>query len=112
VDKDNIVLAQFIGVYCDKLHRSREKALWDDGDQGEVDLGGKAPTLCPECSELLSYSVRRRALCPQNPKPSCKNCEIHCYAGEYRARIREVMRYSGRHLILRGRLDLIFHYLF
>lgn len=29
-----------------------------------------------------------------------------------RARIREVMRHSGMHLIKRGRLDLLVHYLF
>lgn len=107
-----MILAKFIDVYCENLHRSREKDLWYDGDHGDVNLGGKIPTLCSECSELLSYSVRRRALCPQDPKPSCKKCEIHCYAGEYRSRIREVMRFSGKRLILRGRLDLIFHYLF
>jgi hypothetical protein len=29
-----------------------------------------------------------------------------------RAKIKEVMRHSGMHLIKRGRLDLLLHYLF
>ncbi len=51
-------------------------------------------------------------MCPLDPKPTCKNCKIHCYAPENRAKIREVMRFSGMHMIIRGRVDMIFHYLF
>jgi len=41
----------------------------------------------------------------------CKHCPEHCYAPRYRAQIREVMRYSGPRLVLRGRLDYLWHLL-
>jgi len=107
VDKDNRILAEFIQVFCNRRHGTHSKSIWN-----EVDLGIKSPQLCDDCFKLLSYSVARRELCTQAPKPSCKNCKIHCYAPEYRQKIREVMKYSGKYLILHGRLDLLFHYLF
>jgi hypothetical protein len=70
------------------------------------------PIICSECSDLVSYYISRRKLCRLDPKPSCKKCEVHCYSGEYRSRIKRVMRYSGKRLILQGRFDLILHYLF
>lgn len=93
-EKDIQVLATFIGTYCRGKHRSAK---------GE---------LCPECSELLSYAEKKRRNCPLDPKPSCKHCPIHCYGKVQRAKIREVMAYSGRRLLLRGRLDLLWHYFF
>jgi len=112
VDHDNMILAEFIEIYCSQRHRDAEKEPWVNGGGFDVDLGVEPPELCDDCSDLLSYSVARRHYCPQDPKPTCKNCEIHCYADGYRSRIREVMRFSGKRLILHGRLDLIFHYLF
>ena len=45
-----------------------------------------------------------------DPKPMCKKCETQCYHGEYRAKIREVMKFSGMHLIKHGRVDMLYHY--
>ncbi|WP_460594564.1 nitrous oxide-stimulated promoter family protein [Geomonas sp. Red276] len=88
------VLDAFIGVYCRGRHGSRK---------GE---------LCPSCAELLAYARTKRSRCPLDPKPDCKHCPIHCYGKNQRAAIREVMAYSGRRLLLRGRLDLLWHYFF
>ncbi len=88
------VLETFIGVYCRGKHRSRK---------GE---------LCHDCAELLGYARARRLRCPLDPKPACKHCPTHCYAKKQLAAIREVMAYSGARLLLRGRLDLIWHYFF
>jgi len=112
VDKDNRILAEFIKIYCSHRHKDAPREPWVNRGGFEVDLGVEPPELCADCSDLLSYSVARRNHCPQDPKPTCKNCEIHCYAPEYRSRIREVMRFSGKRLILHGRLDLLLHYLF
>lgn len=112
VDKDNRILAEFIQTFCNKKHRNLSKLHWEYSNDLEVDLGLEPPLLCEDCSNLLSYSVARRIHCPQDPKPSCKNCEIHCYTPECRSRIKEVMRFSGKYLILQGRFDLILHYLF
>ncbi|GFO58912.1 hypothetical protein GMST_12370 [Geomonas silvestris] len=88
------VLKAFIGTYCRGKHGSAK---------GE---------LCPECTGFLAYAELRRRKCPLDPKPACKHCPIHCYSKERRALIREVMSYSGRRLMLRGRLDLVWHYFF
>ena len=68
--------------------------------------------LCPDCAALSAYAFGRLERCVYGAdKPTCANCPIHCYRPEMRARIREVMRYSGKRLILQGRLDLLRHYL-
>src|SRR5512138_722152 len=106
--KDLKVLAKFVQVYCRARHGK-------DDAKAVIDLGallGKDVKLCGECAGLVAYAVERRRKCPLEPKPSCKHCPVHCYSKEYRAKIREVMAFSGKRLILRGRLDLLWHYFF
>ena len=93
-EKDIRVLETFIGCYCRGKHQSPKRVL------------------CPECAGLLGYARMKRGKCPLDPKPACKHCPVHCYGKVQRARIREVMAYSGRRLLLRGRLDLLWHYFF
>jgi hypothetical protein len=100
VDEDIKILGEFIQIYCDTKHRDISKTYENN------------ITLCEECHNTLSYSALRRENCPLDPKPTCKNCEIHCYKPEYRQQIKEIMRHSGMTLIKRGRLDLLFHYFF
>jgi hypothetical protein len=97
-EKDTKVLEKFIQVYCEAKHSTREKP----------DFWG----LCDECRGTLDYAIHRRAVCPLDPKPTCKNCEIHCYEPGHRQKIKDIMRHSGMHLILRGRLDWLVHYFF
>jgi hypothetical protein len=105
------ILARFIELYCRAKH--------DRKASGEVPVpellqSGKKRqmTLCRECAGLLEHGMKKRALCPLDPKPACKNCRIHCYTPEYRQKIRTIMAYSGRKMILRGRLDYLWHYYF
>ena len=100
VEKDIKVLQNFIQIYCDTEHKTREKT-----DKNEM-------SLCQECWGTFNYATHRREVCPLDPKPTCKNCEIHCYLPEQRAKIKEIMRVSGMTLIKRGRLDLLIHYFF
>jgi hypothetical protein len=100
VEKDILILMDFIQIYCDTKHKDRTKKI-----ENEV-------SLCKECHEVLSYSSWRREICPLDPKPTCKKCKIHCYIPEQREKIKEIMRHSGKVLIKRGRLDLLLHYLF
>jgi predicted amidophosphoribosyltransferase len=93
-EKDIKILVTFIGAYCRGKHKSAKGVL------------------CPECAELLRYARTRREKCPLDPKPACKHCPTHCYAKAPLAKIREVMEYSGKRLLLRGRLDLLWHYFF
>jgi Nitrous oxide-stimulated promoter len=107
--KDLKVLLSFVRVFCSIRHGNQvETAL-------SPDLAGmfrKGLALCPDCRELIAYALEKRQKCPLDPKPSCKHCLIHCYSMEYRARIREIMGFSGRRMIMRGRLDYLWHYFF
>ena len=109
--KDIRILADFISVFCREKHRGevKEAFLIKDAKLRQV-LGDKDLVLCADCGRLLNHGTAKLLLCPYDPKPMCKKCETHCYAPGYRERIREVMRFSGMHLIKRGRLDLMIHY--
>ena len=105
-------LALFIDLYCrykhpDSPHREANLLTHD------VKLiAGKTIVLCPECTKLLAHAFVKRSHCPMHPKPACKHCPSHCYHPTYRAQIREVMKFSGRKMLLSGRLDYLFHLLF
>ncbi|MBF0343985.1 MAG: nitrous oxide-stimulated promoter family protein [Nitrospirae bacterium] len=65
---------------------------------------------CEECSELLDYSWRRLDKCIfQNEKPTCSTCPIHCYKPDMREKIKAVMRYSGKWMILKTPILAILH---
>lgn len=109
--KDIKVLALFTAEYCSARHGGEKSslALTGSGLQG---LGLERFHLCAECREFLDYAFVRRLKCPLEPKPTCKHCHVHCYRPGHREKVREIMRFSGRRLILRGRLDLLWHYFF
>lgn len=108
--KDLKILALFTSVYCDAHHKERETSALD---LEETNLPGvQKYRYCSECREFLLYALERRLRCPLESKPICKHCQVHCYRPGHREKVREVMRYSGKALIRRGRLDLLWHYLF
>ena len=109
-EKDDIrTLTKFVGIYC------REKR---DGDKSPFsfklfdikEIEKKEILLCPDCARLLTYGLTMRLKCPHDPKPICKKCETQCYHGEYKSKIREVMKFSGMYLVKHGRIDLLYHY--
>lgn len=103
------VLITFVKTYCAARHAGQQPVL----PPPELARSfRKGIPLCADCAELLEYALAKRRLCPLQPKPSCKHCQIHCYSTEYRATIREIMAFSGRRLIMRGRLDYLWHYFF
>ncbi|RII29218.1 MAG: nitrous oxide-stimulated promoter family protein [Geobacter sp.] len=105
--KDLKVLVDFVRIYCRAKHEGQTEY------RTPADLSGIFPVgvgLCPDCAALLDYSLLRRRNCPLDPKPSCKHCHIHCYSTEYRSRIREIMAFSGRRMIMRGRIDYLWHF--
>lgn len=105
--KDIRLIGKFVEVYCAGRHggRPRQSFLLPD------DLGERR--LCPECSVFMTYAIAKRIKCPlEAEKPSCKHCRIHCYGKAEREKVREIMAYSGRRLMLRGRLDYVWHYFF
>ncbi|MBN2159732.1 MAG: nitrous oxide-stimulated promoter family protein [Spirochaetes bacterium] len=110
VQKDIAVLAEFIHIYCKANHRNAQRSRPAAGGALGVYLTAIGRDYCTDCSKLILHAASKRLLCPYKPKPACKKCPTHCYGPGYRERIREVMRYSGKRLIMRGRLGLIRKY--
>jgi Nitrous oxide-stimulated promoter len=107
--KDMKILISFVSLFCRSRHSG---VLTAPLDPALTRIAGKEQLLCPECRELVGYAAKRLRFCPLEPKPSCKRCHVHCYRPDYRVKVREVMAWSGKRLILRGRLDLLLHYFF
>jgi len=101
------LIGKFVEVYCAGKHAAAERTAF----RLPADLGERR--ICPECAAFLEYAVTKRLKCPlEAEKPSCKHCRIHCYDGPRREKVREIMSYAGRRLMLRGRLDYVWHYFF
>lgn len=109
--KDLKVLGLFTAVYC-RRHHAGDKSALALGVLEAGHLGLAKYHYCSECQEFLVYAIQRRLRCPLDPKPTCKDCPVHCYRPGHRERVREIMRFSGMYLIKRGRLDLLWHYFF
>ncbi len=107
--RDLRILAKFIAVFCRHQHRRAAKSELSLKTHNLVAIHGKPLDLCQECGKLLTHAFVKRTHCPLEPKPDCRKCPTHCYAPNYREQIREVMKYSGRRLVLCGRLHYLFH---
>ncbi len=93
--REEKVIAQMVSIYCRHRHKSSRGAL------------------CEECSELLAYARKRLKKCPIDPhtKSSCRLCKIHCYDHLHAERVRQVMRYSGKWMLLYNPIMAIRHLL-
>jgi hypothetical protein len=103
-------LVKFVGIYCRENHDGEKNPFsfkWFDLNEAEKEK----VFLCKDCTKLLAYGLTMRMKCPHDPKPMCKKCETQCYHGEYKAKIREVMKFSGMYMIKHGRVDMLYHYL-
>ena len=79
---EKALINKMIWIYC-KHHHSSQSGL------------------CENCAKLSDYSNERIAKCPfGEEKPVCQKCKIHCYKKEYREKIKEVMKFSGKKIIL------------
>jgi hypothetical protein len=108
--KDIRTLIRFMKIFCMENHNSeRVPFSFKLFDIREIEK--KEISLCQDCTRLLTYGLTMRLKCPYDPKPMCKKCKTQCYHGDYKAKIREVMRSSGMYMIKHGRLDMLYHYL-
>ena len=112
LERDLKVLALFIQIYCRYQHSRSDRSIVQLCTHDVTAIAGKPVELCPDCKKLLAHSFVKRSHCPLNPKPMCKHCPCHCYHPKYREQIRQVMKYSGRNMVMRGRLDYLLHLLF
>ncbi len=66
--------------------------------------------LCDVCAKLLAYSTKRLAGCPFGPdKPTCANCQVHCYGPKQREAVKQVMRYAGPRMMFKHPVLAIHH---
>lgn len=90
IEREKRVVEKMIRLYC-------------RGKEGNKEL-------CDDCRALLSYAHARLSHCKfGNNKTSCKRCPIHCYKPNMRARMREVMRYSGPRMLLHHPIAAVRH---
>jgi hypothetical protein len=90
-------IGAMLRIYCRDHHGSAER---------------NATRLCGECAELFDYARKRLAGCPYGPdKPTCANCQIHCYGPQQREATRVMMRYAGPRMMWRHPLLAIAHVL-
>lgn len=105
--KDIKLIGKFVEVYCKGRHGKVDRSAIS------LPSGLGERRLCPECSTFMQYAITRRIKCPlEAEKPSCKHCRTHCYNKANLAKVKEIMAYSGKKLMLRVRLDYIWHYFF
>ena len=103
-------LMKFVEIFCKENHNvERDPFSFRLYDIKEIEK--REISLCPDCTKLLTYGLTMRLKCPHDPKPMCKKCETQCYKGDYKEKIREIMRFSGMYMIKHGRVDMLYHYL-
>jgi hypothetical protein len=62
---------------------------------------GSCGGLCMDCHELKRYSELKLDKCAfGNNKPSCAKCVTHCFKPLMREKIKTVMKYSGKRMLL------------
>ena len=101
--REEKTIAAMIALYCRDHHAVGAAGL--DGSAGQAGDG-----LCPECAGLLDYARLRLEKCRYGAdKPTCANCETHCYRPAMRERVRVVMRYSGPRMLKRHPMLAVAH---
>lgn len=77
------VVNLMIGIYCHKKHLTKK---------GE---------LCEDCKKLSEYATLRTQKCPfMETKTFCSRCKVHCYRPDMKAKIKEVMKFSGPRMMI------------
>jgi hypothetical protein len=109
-EKDDIrTLIKFVRIYCRENH-NEEKFPFSFKLFDIKEVQKKEISLCSDCTRLLTYGLTMRLKCRHDPKPMCKKCDTQCYHGDYKSKIREVMKFSGMYSVKHGRVDLLYHY--
>ncbi len=95
--REEKTIAAMIALYCRDHHAD---ASAPSGEPAGAATGQADEALCPECAELLAYARLRLEKCRYGAdKPTCANCDTHCYKPAMRNQVRVVMRYSGPRML-------------
>jgi predicted amidophosphoribosyltransferase len=99
IAREKKTVKAMIEIYCKKHHHN---------DLNDHQKSG----LCPNCQELFNYANKRLDKCKyQVQKPTCANCEIHCYKEPERTQMKNIMRFSGPRMLFRHPILAIQHLL-
>ena len=91
-EKEKKLIPVMIAKYCRARHKTK---------RGEV---------CEECRALTEYALFRLEKCPfKVNKQFCSFCKIHCYKPEMRAKIKDVMKWSGPRMLFTHPVFAISH---
>ncbi|MFI3325856.1 MAG: nitrous oxide-stimulated promoter family protein [Clostridia bacterium] len=90
-ENEKKLIEKMIKIYCKSKHKTKNE-------------------LCDQCKEILEYSHLRIDKCPfMETKTFCSNCKVHCFRNEKREKIREIMAFSGKRMILHNPIIAINH---
>ncbi len=71
-----------------------------------------ANSLCLDCRALMTELEQVLGKCPfGDSKPLCSKCSIRCMGFEDRAKVLDVMRYSGPQMIYRHPALTVLHFI-
>lgn len=88
LQRESRTLLAMLALHCRHEHAQEPRQADPDG-------------LCRECRSLYDYAQKRLAACPFGPdKPTCANCQVHCYGPQQREAVRQVMRFAGPRMLL------------
>lgn len=107
--KDLRTLGRFIEVFCQGQHGSAQRSEVTIAALDITGTVGRPIMLCENCARLCAHAFVKRLHCRFDDKPECKHCPNQCYHPRHQQQIRQVMKYSGRKLLMRGRLDYLLH---
>lgn len=95
LSREMVTMRAMLRIYCRAHHAEAER-----NDE----------RLCAECAGLFDYARKRLAGCPYGPdKPTCANCQIHCYGPAQREQTRVMMRFAGPRMLWRHPVLAIAH---
>jgi hypothetical protein len=95
--REEKTIAAMIALYCRDHHSGAASSA---GEEAQGSAGQAGDGLCPDCAELLAYARLRLEKCRYGAdKPTCANCETHCYRPAMREQVGVVMRYSGPRML-------------
>lgn len=95
LSREQRTMAAMLRIFCKDQHA--------DASRNEAGL-------CAECEALANYARQRLAGCPYGPdKPTCANCQIHCYGPKQREQVRQMMRHAGPRMLARHPWLAIMH---
>lgn len=91
IEKEKEIVGLMIKLYCIKHHMD-------------------ADSPCHQCLEILEYAKKQLNGCKHgDSKGFCSKCTAPCYRQDMRARIKEIMKFSGPRLILYEPYEFVKH---